>query len=80
MPRSPHLGTGQRVVHNLLGLAYDSVQMRLVLEAFRVDLVDVFRARGPGRKPAASGHHLQAADWGVVARGAGQLGGDRLSS
>src|SRR5262245_7203840 len=63
----------QGVVHDSLGLAHNGIQVGLVLEALRVDLVDVFRAGGPGREPAAGGHHLQAADRGVVARGAGQL-------
>ena len=57
-------------------LGHDGVQVRLVDEALRVDLVDVLGARRPGREPAASGHDLQAADRGAIARGANQLGDD----
>src|SRR4030095_10478908 len=39
----------QCFVHNFLRFAHNCVQVRFVLEALRVDLVDVFRARGSGR-------------------------------
>ena len=64
---------------DFLRLAHDGVQVGLVLETLGVDLVDVLGAGGPGREPAACGDDLQAADRRVVARGAGQLGGDRLA-
>jgi hypothetical protein len=69
----------QRVVHDLLGFNNDGVEVSLILEALRVDLADILRAGGPGRKPAAGGYDLQALDRGVVARRAGQLGGNPLS-
>ncbi len=69
-------GRVQSVAHDLLRLAHDGVEVGLVLEAFRVDLVNVFRAGGSGREPPAGGYNLQAADRGVVARGVGQLGRD----
>src|SRR5262245_12441517 len=72
-------GTVQGVAHDLLRLAHDGVEVGLVLEALRVDLVDVFRAGRPGREPATGGHDLQAADRGVIARGTGQLGQDRFA-
>ena len=56
-----------------------AVQVRFVLEALGVNLVDVLGARRPGREPAAGGDDLQSADGGVVARSAGQLRGDRLA-
>ena len=56
-------------VHDLLGLANDPLEVRLVPEALRVDLVDVLRARGTRREPAARRHDLQAADGGTVALG-----------
>src|SRR2546425_5134827 len=70
----------QSVVHNFLGLAHNRVQVRLILEALRIDLVDVLRARGARRKPAAGGRDFQTTDWGVVAWGVGQLGDYRLTS
>ena len=44
--------SSQRVVHDLLRLFHDRVQVRLALEALSVNLVDVFGAGGPGGKPA----------------------------
>src|SRR5262252_6239066 len=69
----------QCCVHNHLGLTDNRVQMDLVLEAFRVDLIDAFRTRRSRRKPAAGGHDLQPTYRGVVAGGAGQLSKDRLA-
>src|SRR5262249_40037034 len=45
-------GTGQRAGHDGLRFAHNSIQVRLALEALRVDFVDVFGARGPRGKPA----------------------------
>src|SRR5579883_958982 len=59
----------QRPVHHGLRLADNRLQVGLVLEAFRVDFVDIFRPRRPGREPAVGRYHLQAADRCVVARG-----------
>jgi hypothetical protein len=50
-----------------------------VPEALGVDLVVVLCAAAAGGEPAALGGHLQAADRGVVAGRAGELGGDRLT-
>src|SRR5260370_39294807 len=69
----------QRVVDDLLGFAHHRVEVSLVLEALRVDLVDVLRAGGPGCKPAAGSHDFQALDGGAVPRRAGQLRGDPLA-
>src|SRR5712664_627246 len=59
--------------HDFLGLAHNSVQVGLILEAFRINLVDALGARRPGRKPAAGRYDLQATYRGVVSRGVGQL-------
>ena len=53
--------------------------MRFALEALGIDLIDVLGAGGPGRKPAVRGHNFQAADWRIIARSFGQLGGDWLA-
>ncbi len=52
--------------------------MDLALEALSVDLVDVLRAGGPSRKPAAGCYDFQAANGSMIARSVGQLGGNRL--
>ena len=49
-------------------------------EALGVDLVNVLGARRPGSEPAVRGRNLEAADGGVVAGGAGELGEDRFAS
>src|ERR1700675_700851 len=64
----PECSTGKGSVHHRLGFAHDAVQMGLILEALRVDLVDVFRAGGAGGEPAARRHDFQAADRRVIAR------------
>src|SRR6266446_1540496 len=66
-------------VYHRLRFAHDGVEVSLVLEALRVDLVDVLRAGRPRREPAAPGDDLQPADRLAVARGAGQLGPDRFA-
>src|SRR2546428_11946789 len=53
--------------------------MRLALKTLGIYLVDVLRAGGPRREPAALCHHFQAADGSIVARSSGQLGADRLA-
>src|SRR5262245_10823719 len=68
-----------RAVDEPLGLVHERIEMRLTLEALRVDLVDVFGAGWPRREPSARGHDLQTADSGVVARSSRQLGGDWLA-
>src|SRR5207253_592704 len=69
----------ERSIYDRLSLAHDRVEMRLVLEALRVDLVDVLGARRSRRKPAGARDDLQPADRRGVARGAGELGRDRLA-
>src|SRR2546423_10883549 len=65
----------QRVADDLLGLGHYGIQVRLVLEALRVDFIDILSAGRPGGKPAAGRDHLQAADRGVVAGSSRQLRG-----
>jgi hypothetical protein len=72
-------GRTQRVIHHLLRLAKDRVQMGLALETLGVDLINVLGTGGSSCKPTARRHNFQAADWGIVARGFGQLGGDWLA-
>ncbi len=69
----------ESVVDDLLGFAKYVVQVRPVLETFRVNLVDALRAGRARGEPAAIGGHLQAADRRVVARSVGQLARDRLA-
>src|SRR5579864_6793293 len=67
------------VIHNSLGLGDYGAQVRVVLEAFRINLVDVFRSRRSRGKPAIAGYHLQPANRRIVSRSSRQFGGDRLS-
>src|SRR5262249_12320084 len=48
-------------------------------EALRIDLVDGLGTRRAGREPAAARDHLEAADRGIVARRAAELGDNRLA-
>ena len=50
----------------------------MVLEALRIDLVNVFGPGGSGGEPAVGGDDLQTADRRVVAWSARQLGRDRF--
>src|SRR5262245_4102957 len=61
----------QRIGYNLPRLADDGLEVRLVLEALRVDLVNILSAGRPGREPTTGRDHLQPADRRVVARRAG---------
>src|SRR5262249_58181240 len=69
------LGSGQGIVHDLLGLGDNSVQVLLVLKTLRVDFVDGLCTGRPGCEPAAGSHDFEAADGSVVPRGTGQPGG-----
>src|SRR4029077_2475964 len=69
----------QSVIHNSLSLAQNRVQMPLILETLRVDLVNVLRAGRSRGKPAATGDNLQATDRSVVAGSTCQLGDDGLA-
>src|SRR2546421_11701974 len=73
------MSPSQGSAHHRLRFAHDGVEVSLVLEALRVDLVDVLRAGRPRREPAAPGDDLQSADRRAVARGTGQLGPDRFA-
>src|ERR1700761_4208846 len=50
---------GEGGIDHGLRLRDEPVQMLAVVEAFRIDLVDVLRARGARREPAALGDHLE---------------------
>src|SRR4030095_9180120 len=67
----------QCFVHDLLGLAHNRVQVSHIFEALRVNLVDVLRARRPGREPPVVGHDLEAADRRAVTWGTSQFISDR---
>src|SRR5688572_10076687 len=54
--------------HDGAGLLHQRVQVPLIAEALRVDLVHVLRAGRPRREPPVRRHHLEAADLRVVAR------------
>jgi len=69
----------QRIVHHRLRLTDDGIEVRIVFEALRIDLVDGLGTRWAGCEPAAARDHLEAADRGIVARGAAQLGDNRLA-
>src|SRR4051812_4692986 len=67
----------QSIIHNLLRLGDDGVEVRLIFETLRINLVDVFRAGWSGGEPSAGGDHLQTANWRVISWCAGELRGDR---
>src|SRR5437016_2593143 len=69
----------QRIVHHLLSFAHDRVEVAMIPEALRIDLVNVLGAGWPGREPAVVGDHLEAADRCVVTRGTSQLSSNRLA-
>src|SRR5262249_4554369 len=62
-----------------LSLVQDRVQVRLVLETLRIDLVNVLRSGRTRGKPAACRDNFQAADGSVISGSSRQLGSDRLS-
>src|ERR1700716_1594395 len=62
----PERSAAEGFVHHRLGFLHNAVQVGLVLEALRIDLVDVLRAGGPGREPAAGGHDFQPSDRRIV--------------
>src|SRR6185312_4984774 len=59
----------QRRVHHRLRFLQQALEVRLVLEALGVDLVDRLGAGGARGEPAAGGGGLDAADRGAVAGG-----------
>ena len=60
------LAGAQGVVHDLLRFTHNGLQMRLVAETFRVNLVNVFRAGRTRCKPAARRRHFQSADGALL--------------
>ena len=70
---------GDHSSHQRLRFALDLAQVGLAVEAFGVDLVDVFGAGGPRGEPAILRRHLQPADGRVVAGRFGQDRSDRLA-
>src|SRR5215510_15682110 len=54
--------------------------MALILEALRVNLINVLRVRGSGREPAIVGHNLEATDRCAVTWRTSQFTSDRLAS
>src|SRR5215813_4421651 len=73
------LETLQCFVHDFLSFADDRIQVGLILEALRINLVNVLGARWPGCKPTVVGYNLKAADRRAVTRGASQFISDRLT-
>src|ERR1700683_51040 len=69
----------ERPVHHFLGFPQNRAEMGLALETLGVDLINVLGTGGARCNPTALRHTFQAADWGIVARSFGQLGGDRLA-
>src|ERR1700722_7970039 len=62
----------QHAIQDLLRFFLDAGQLSGTGERLRVELVDVFCARGAGGEPAILGDHLDAAQRLAVARGPGQ--------
>src|SRR5262249_29393575 len=56
------LGAGQSVMHHLLGLSDNGVQVLLVLKTLRVDLINLLGTRWPGCEPTAGSHDFEATD------------------
>src|SRR5271167_2273132 len=50
-------GLTESIANDLLSLANDYIQMRLVFETFGIDLVDVFRSGWPSREPTGLCNH-----------------------
>ena len=67
---------GQRGVDDDLGIGQDATHMIGVAEALRINLVNMLRAGGPCREPAARRDDLHAAERRAVA---GCSGEDRLN-
>src|SRR5215813_1483445 len=72
----------QSGVNNILCLSHDRIEVCLIPEALRINLLEVLGSGGPGGKPAAVRHNLETADGCVVSRGRGErlpdgLAGDR---
>ncbi len=72
-------GSSERSADNGLCLFLDLAQVILAPKALGVNLVDLFCAGRASGEPAVLGDYFEAANGGVVARGVGQLGQNRLS-
>src|ERR1700691_1096661 len=77
--RSLSNSRAESIIHHLLSFTKNRIQMALAFETLRVDLINIFGTGRSRRKPTALRHNSQSADWGIVARGFGQLGSDRLA-
>jgi len=64
-------GGGQHFVHHRLSFADNCVEVPLVLEAFRVNLLDGLGAQRPGHEPAAARDYIETIDRNIVALGHG---------
>src|SRR6266404_5662965 len=62
-----------------LGLLLDLPQVGFAAKTLRIDLVDVFGARRPRRKPSALGNDLDAAERLTVPGSRGENGSHRLA-
>src|SRR5258708_22385442 len=62
------LSARERRIDNALCLADETAQMRLVMKAFGVDLVNILGSGGARREPAAARGYFHPADGRVVAR------------
>src|SRR5882724_9213776 len=72
------LTSGERVVHHFPRLGDNGIQVSLILEALRVNFVDVLRTGRPGGKPTAGSHYFEATDRSIVGGSSGQFGYDGL--
>src|SRR5271169_1902628 len=66
----------QSMLHYLLRLADNRVQVLLTPEALGVNFVDVLRAGRPCGKPSAIGNNFKSTDGRIIPRRPRQLGDD----
>ena len=67
------------MVDDLLSFVHDRIEMALILEALRINLVDILGAGRPGGEPSGGSHNLEAADRCAVTWGRSQFGCNRLA-
>ncbi len=77
--RTIDLQSGDSSVDERLRFGLDLLEVRVALEAFRVNFVDIFGPAWPCREPAFVRGHLQATDRRVITRRLGQDGGDPVA-
>src|SRR5450759_3610851 len=70
----------QSIADNCLCLFQNTMQLVRSLEAFCIDLVDIFSPRWTCCEPSAFGNYLQASDGGTVTRRVGKDGLDFFAS